>query len=87
LGHRSGGESDDRAKIWLGDVRGCTHLNELIGRMAAVALQATSVSRGEREGFNSESLGRSLIDACRTCASDSPLVLQRFPALYAGSGE
>lgn len=71
----------------VGDVRGCTHLNELIGRMAGVALQATFMARGEREGFNSESLGRSLINACRTYASDSPVVLQRFPRLYTGRGQ
>ena len=69
----------------VGDIRGCTHLSELIGRMATTAYQSTNQARGDREGFNSEKRGRHLINTCRTYASDSPVVLERFPNLYSGS--
>jgi hypothetical protein len=68
----------------VGDVRGCTHLSELIARMATTAYQTTNQARGEREGFNSDNRGRHLLNTCRTYASDSPLVLERFPHLYTG---
>ena len=73
------------AKNLVGDVRGCTHLGELIGRMATTAYQATNQARGEREGFNSENRGRHLINTCRAYASDGQMVLERFPGLYTGS--
>ena len=72
-------------KNLVGDTNGCTHLSELIGRMATTAYQATNQARGEREGFNSENRGRHLINTCRTYASDSQVVLERFPNLYTGS--
>jgi hypothetical protein len=72
-------------KNLVGDIRGCTHLSELIGRMATTAYQTTSQARGEREGFNSENRSRYLINTCRTYASDSEVVLKRFPNLYTGS--
>jgi hypothetical protein len=72
-------------KNLVGDIHGCTHLSELIGRMATTAYQATNKARGEREGFNSENRGRRLINTCRTYASDSQIVQECFPNLYTGS--
>jgi hypothetical protein len=69
----------------VGDIRGCTHLTELIGRMATTAYQATNQARGAREGFNTEKRGRHLVNTCRSYASDSPIVLERFPSFYTGS--
>jgi hypothetical protein len=68
----------------LGDIRGCTHLRELIGRMATTAFQATARARQLREGYNSKGRGLYLINTCSAYASDSPVVLERWPSLYSG---
>ena len=67
-----------------GDVRGCTHMRELIGRMATTAFQATAFARQQRDGYNSEKLGRYLINTCGAYASDSPVARERWPSLYTG---
>jgi hypothetical protein len=72
----------------VGDVHGCTHLRELIGRMATTAYQTTNVVRRERAGgYNSEVLGKNLVGTCSAYASDSPIVRERWPRLYTGGQE
>jgi hypothetical protein len=68
----------------VGTVHGCTHMRELVGRMATTALQATNRARQQNDGYNSEKRGKQLIGTCYAYASDSPVVLQRWPNLYTG---
>ena len=71
----------------VGGAIGCTHLSELLGRMATTAYQATNQARYLREGYNSERHGKRLVGTCRAYAATSPVVLKRWPNLYTGPSE
>jgi hypothetical protein len=66
----------------LGGERSCTHLRELLGPVATVAVQSLSVMRGhlpERVDAN----GRPLkIDSCHAYAAGGELVREYWPAFH-----
>jgi hypothetical protein len=68
----------------LGGTHGCTHLRELLGRLANTAHQATYQARRERDGAGNLDRGRMVLDSCRGYASTSPAILARWPSLYTG---
>ncbi len=71
----------------LGGTHGCTHMREMLGRMATVAYQAV-YGRKRREGLEvDDKPGRRpfMLDGCHTWASDSPVVKMEYPDWYTGS--
>ena len=66
----------------IGVSLGCTHISELLGRMATVALQATNRARHKREGFNSDRQGKRLLNTCQAYQATSAVVLRRWPHLH-----
>jgi len=68
----------------IGGTLGCTHMTELLGRMATAAYQATNRARAQREGYSSENSARRLVDSCHAYAAVSPVVLRRWPQHYTG---
>lgn len=73
-----------RIKELLGGRQGCTHLVELLGALATVAIQSQV---GEREKDSDAGLGRSrprFLDTCHALASDSEVTRRFWPAFYTG---
>lgn len=69
----------------LGGTGGCTHLREMLGRMATVAFQAFH-GRRRRERKDGETAPRKpwVIDGCHAWAADGPVVKTEFPQWYRG---
>ena len=69
----------------LGDVRGCTHLVELLGPLATTAFQASNRARENRRAANPQSAKRPFqINACHMYKEDGEWVKERWPAFYTG---
>jgi hypothetical protein len=63
---------------------GCTHLRELLGPMATVAIQSTYKERQARpDAVDSEGRPRK-INSCYAYSSNGELVLKRWPQFYEG---
>lgn len=69
-------------KSELGGVNGCTHQWELLGRIASTAYQATNRARSQARASQSDSSRPRVLDTCHIYASDSPIVLRRWPQHY-----
>jgi len=65
---------------------GCTHLKELLGPLATVAIQSLfQVRRSAPEPLDANGRPRK-IDSCFAYASDRELVLHKWPRFYDGPG-
>ncbi|HEX9647983.1 MAG TPA: DUF2889 domain-containing protein [Alphaproteobacteria bacterium] len=67
----------------VGGSRGCTHLTELLGRMATAAYQTIwplRASEAERRGVPAQSEPpRRLVDSCHAWRSDGPVMAELYP--------
>ncbi|MBL8670194.1 MAG: DUF2889 domain-containing protein [Alphaproteobacteria bacterium] len=74
----------------VGSTHGCTHLSELIGRLATVAFQTIGSikTRRMREAGKKPdpSYRPAWIDTCHAWATDSPVLQQHYPQFYTGPG-
>jgi hypothetical protein len=68
----------------VGGIRGCTHLVELIRPLATTAFQTLVAARQKHEGKSGAAKPRWL-NTCHAHASDSDVVLQRWPEFYTGA--
>ncbi len=69
----------------LGDVRGCTHLVELLGPLATTAFQATNRARENHRAANPQTAKRPFqINACHMYKEDGEWVKERWPQWYTG---
>jgi len=75
-----------RCRTLFGGVQGCTHITELLGRMANATFQAIApiVSRETAPTGTPKSKPR-ILDTCHALASDGPVVRREFPDFYTGS--
>lgn len=77
-----------KVKELLGDVKGCTHLVELLGPIATTAFQTIYPAlrkRMEKLGVPfPEEEKPVVLDTCHAFASDSVVVKQYFPKYYTG---
>ncbi|MBC6441132.1 MAG: DUF2889 domain-containing protein [Rhodospirillales bacterium] len=86
IGVRIGPGWNRKVREHLGSTHGCTHLREMLGRMATVAMQAL-YGRKRRDGEEiDDEPGKKpwVIDGCHTWASDSSVVAREFPDWYTG---
>ncbi len=60
----------------FGGVHGCTHIVELLGRMATAAWQTIVPLRARTSGTQGPP---SLIDTCHALAADGPIVARKWP--------
>ena len=70
----------------LGDVKGCTHLVELLGPLATTAFQATNRARENRRAAD-PAVGAKRpfqINACHMYKEDGEWVKERWPQWYTG---
>ncbi|MDP6566358.1 MAG: DUF2889 domain-containing protein [Alphaproteobacteria bacterium] len=70
----------------LGGVRGCTHLNDMLGQMATTAMQALweVVEEQQDQGDGHRQLGPGLLNSCHAYGATSPYVKDYFPDYYEG---
>ena len=68
----------------FGGTSGCTHLREMLGRMATVAFQAMYGRRRKETGQRPDRKPW-VIDGCHAWASDGPVVEREFPEWYTGA--
>ena len=69
----------------MGQVKGCTHLTDLlIGPLAVTAFQTLAQIRRERDGKRPAGQRPALLDTCHALASDGPVVKSRWPEFYTG---
>ena len=81
-----------RTKNMLGGVKGCTHLLELLGRMATAAFQTVYpiLARERAEAGDEDTPSRqrpALINSCHIYASNGDLVRWRWPDYYTGTDD
>jgi hypothetical protein len=76
-----GWTKDLRAKI--GGAAGCTHLWELLGRVATVALQSTVTARDTLKPLGPGQIPYQF-NSCHMYTADSPATLERWPHMYRG---
>ncbi|MGY8996734.1 MAG: DUF2889 domain-containing protein [Alphaproteobacteria bacterium] len=72
----------------LGRTHGCTHMREMLGRMATVAYQAV-YGRKRRDGEYIDAVDETkrkpfMLDGCHTWATDSEVVKMEYPEWYTG---
>lgn len=67
----------------IGGVNGCTHMWELLGRIATVAFQSTGVARNLHRPLRPGQIPYQFM-ACHMYTPDSHATLQRWPQLYQG---
>ena len=76
-----------RVRELLGGTHGCTHMREMLGRMATVAIQ-TMYGKKRKDGEEiQDAPGHKpfVIDGCYSWASDGPIVEREYPDWYTGS--
>ncbi|MBN34964.1 MAG: hypothetical protein CMM46_09345 [Rhodospirillaceae bacterium] len=86
VGAQIGAGWNRKVREHLGGTHGCTHLREMLGRMATVAFQAV-YGRRRRSGEEIDSPPDQkpwVIDGCHTWSSDSPVVKMEYPDWYTG---
>jgi hypothetical protein len=76
-----GWTKDLRAKI--GGAAGCTHLWELLGRVATVAMQSTVTARDEHKPVLPPNVPYQF-NSCHMYTADSLATLERWPHMYKG---
>lgn len=71
----------------LGGVHGCTHIVELLGRLATVAYQTIYPLRAREAKAEQRpaTVRPNFLDTCHALRSDGPVVKQHYPAHYKGS--
>lgn len=73
-----------RLKERLGGTKGCTHLVEMLGALATVAIQ-TLVRERKEPGSDAAASGRPpFLDSCHALASDSEVTARFWPQFYTG---
>ena len=85
VGERIGTGWNRRVRELLGGTQGCTHMREMLGRMATVAIQ-TMYGRRSTAREEAEEAGRKpfVIDGCHAWASDGPVVEIEYPDWFTG---
>jgi len=68
----------------IGGTHGCTHLWELLGRIAAVAFQTTNNARQSLRKHQPGDIPRTF-NTCHMYTPDSEETLRRWPELYTGT--
>lgn len=68
----------------FGGTHGCTHLSELLGRMATVAYQTMYSVRRDPERRTQKTGKPAYIDGCHAMRSDGPVVRRWDPDWYTG---
>jgi hypothetical protein len=67
----------------FGDVRGCTHINELLMQMPSAAVQAFASVRGDKGGDNRDDGHKPFqLDRCHALATNSDVVERHYPKWY-----
>ncbi len=86
VGEQIGPGWNKRVRALLGGTHGCTHMREMLGRMATVAIQSMFGEKRRSGGDIEETLGHKpfVIDGCHSWASDSPIVELEYPDWYTG---
>ena len=86
VGERIGPGWNRRLRDLFGGTRGCTHLREMLGRMATVSFQAVYARRWRSGEAQRPPPGKPwVIDGCHTWAADGPVVREEFPDWYTGA--
>jgi len=67
----------------VGGVHGCTHLWELLGRMAATCYQSTNIARTQHRPLQPGQIPYQF-KSCHMYTPESPATLERWPHLYRG---
>jgi hypothetical protein len=88
VGAQIGAGWNRKVRELLGGTHGCTHMREMLGRMATVAYQAV-YGRKRRNGEYVDTLDEPktkpfMLDGCHTWASDSEVVKMEYPEWYTG---
>ena len=70
----------------IGGEDGCTHLGELLGRMATAAYQTVYPYRASHApgGVDETRIARHLVGSCRAWRSDGELIKEMLPERYSG---
>ena len=98
VGVRVGPGWNRKVKELVGGTKGCTHVTEILGRMAMAAYQTIPIellkrahraTKGDPEKFRAL-MKRSgwkpyFVDGCHTWRSDGEAVKREFPELYTGA--
>lgn len=77
-------------KQLFGEVKGCTHLNEMLGQMPTVAVQSfAGQARDGQDGGQNHDAGHKpfQLDRCHALATDSDTVLRFYPKWYRGDAD
>lgn len=73
-----------RLKERLGGTKGCTHLVEMLGALATVAIQTLVRERKEPGSDAAASGWPPFLDSCHALASDSEVTARFWPQFYTG---
>lgn len=73
-----------RIKELLGGRKGCTHLVEMLGAMATVAIQTRVRERDQDDPAAAGPRRPAFLDTCHALASDSEVTRRFWPAFYTG---
>lgn len=84
IGTRIGKGWRAEARKLTGGALGCTHLNELLGRIATVAYQSTNRARADRPGGDPDGRAKRLLNTCQAYEAHSPIVKTLWPKHYKG---
>jgi len=66
-------------KLLYADIKGCTHLNEILAQMPSAAIQSFSGQRRDNEDSGRQPFQ---LDRCHALATDSATVLRYYPKWY-----
>lgn len=86
VGERIGAGWNRRVRELLGGTSGCTHMREMLGRMATVAIQSMFGEKRKNGEEIQEKPGTKpfVLDGCYSWASDSPVTALEYPDWYTG---
>lgn len=73
-----------RIKELVGGRKGCTHLVEMLGALATVAIQTKVRERGPEVPAADSSRRPAFLDTCHALASDSEVTKRFWPEFYTG---
>jgi len=86
VGEQIGTGWNRRVRELLGGTHGCTHMREMLGRMATVAIQTMFGEKRRSGGEIQDPPGHKpfVIDGCFSWAADGPIVEREYPDWYTG---
>lgn len=86
IGERIGAGWNKRVRELVGGTGGCTHMREMLGRMATVAIQTMFGEKRKNGEEIQEKPGQKpfVLDGCYSWSSDSPIVEIEYPDWYTG---